>query len=97
MNLVLNLKKEYFIEILNGTKIEEYREVKDYWTKRLNKEYDKVIIKMGYPKKGDKSKEIYFKWNGYIKKKIKHKHFGNKEIEVYAIQLSERSYGDNNE
>lgn len=90
MDLILNLKKEYFIEILNGTKVEEYREVKDYWTKRLNKEYDKVIIKMGYPKKGDKTKEMIFKYNGYIKKKIKHKHFGDKEIEVYAIQLSER-------
>lgn len=91
MDLVLNLKKKYFIEILNGTKKEEYREIKPYWDKRLDgRTYSKVIIRCGYPKKGDKSKEIIFKYNGYIKKKIKHNHFGDKEIEVYAIQLSER-------
>lgn len=90
MDLILNLKKEYFEEILSGVKKEEYREIKEYWNKRLNKTYDKVIIKCGYPKKGDTSKEIYFQWNGYVKKKIKHKHFGDKEIEVYAIQLNKK-------
>lgn len=85
--LILNLNKEYFNEIKSGIKKEEYREVKDYWNKRLNKNYDYIIIKCGYPNAADISKELWFKWNGFIKKKIIHKHFNNKEIEVYAINL----------
>lgn len=38
--LTLNLNKEYFNEIKSGIKKEEYREVKDYWTKRLKQKYD---------------------------------------------------------
>lgn len=85
--LTLNLNKEYFDEIKIGIKKEEYREVKDYWNKRLSKKYDYIVIKCGYPNAADISKELWFKWNGFIKKKIIHKHFDNKEIEVYAINL----------
>lgn len=85
--LTLNLNKEYFNEIKSGIKKEEYREVKDYWNKRLNKKYDYIVIKCGYPNAADISKELWFEWNGFIKKKIIHKHFNNKEIEVYAINL----------
>ena len=88
--LTLNLKKEYFEEILKGTKLEEYREVKDYWTKRLKKSYDKVVIKCGYPTSTDVQKEIWFDWDGFIKKSITHKHFDNRELEVYAISLNKR-------
>lgn len=88
--LTLNLNKEYFDEILSGNKKEEYREVKEYWTKRLKQKYDRIVIKCGYPKSEDVSKEIWFEWNGFIKKKINHKHFGNKEIEVYAIDLNKK-------
>ena len=88
--LTLNLNKEYFDEILFGNKKEEYREVKEYWTKRLKQKYGRIVIKCGYPKSEDVSKEIWFEWNGFIKKKINHKHFGNKEIEVYAIDLNKK-------
>ena len=33
--LTFNLKKEWFEKIKNGEKTHEYREVKDYWIKRL--------------------------------------------------------------
>jgi hypothetical protein len=33
--LTLNLKGEYFKDILNYQKLKEYREIKPYWTKRL--------------------------------------------------------------
>lgn len=90
-SLILNLKKEYFQEIIKGTKKEEYREIKPYWVKRLEgREYENIIIKCGYPKKNDREKEITFKWNGYTKKVIKHKHFGDRETEVYAIALNEK-------
>lgn len=88
--LTLNLNKEYFNEILSGNKKEEYREVKEYWTKRLKQKYDRIVIKCGYPKSEDVSKEIWFEWNGFIKKKINHKHFGSKEVEVYAIDLNKK-------
>ena len=88
--LTLNLNKEYFDEILSGNKKEEYREVKEYWTKRLKQKYDRIVIKCGYPKLEDISKEIWFEWNGFVKKKINHKHFGSKKVEVYAIDLNKK-------
>lgn len=87
-NLTLNLKKEYFEEIKKGIKKEEYRLCTPYWKKRIeNKSFEKIIIKMGYPKNTEFEKILYFNWNGYEKKKIKHKHFGSSEVEVYAIKL----------
>lgn len=35
--LVLPIKKKWFYMIASGQKKEEYREVKEYWTKRLLK------------------------------------------------------------
>lgn len=89
--LILNLCKIYYDEIKNGLKKEELREAKPYWVKRLeNKKYDYIIIRCGYPKKNDKSKEMYFKYNGYTKKRTRHEHFGYKDLLVYSIDLSER-------
>ena len=59
--LHLTLKKQWFDMISKGVKKEEYREIKDYWIKRLkdisSKEpfydfipYDKIIFKNGYAK-----------------------------------------------
>ncbi len=49
--LYLTLKKQWFDLINNGIKTEEYREIKDYWQKRLeNKCYDEVIFRHGYAK-----------------------------------------------
>lgn len=35
--LTLPIKKKWFDMILDGIKLEEYREIKDYWTKRFKK------------------------------------------------------------
>ena len=59
--LHLTLKKQWFDMISKGVKKEEYREIKDYWIKRLKdtslKElfhafipYDKIVFKNGYAK-----------------------------------------------
>ena len=86
--LHLNLKTEYFDQIKSGHKKLEFRLVTDFWRKRLeNKEYDRILIKKGYPKKDDKDSIIEFNWNGYIKQSITHPHFGDDEVEVYAIRL----------
>lgn len=88
--LKLPVKAEYFNQIKAGTKTEEYRIIKEYWSKRLIKEYDEVWVTLGYPSSDETDKIIKFKWTGYEIKKIIHKEFGNKEVEVYAIKLEER-------
>lgn len=92
-DIIFNLKKEYFEDVKKGIKKEEYREVKDFWNKRLvGKEYRYVIIKLGYPSKNetDENKVLIFKWEGFEIKKLIHKQFGNKEIDVFAIKLNTR-------
>lgn len=37
--LILTLKKKWFDMIRNGIKLEEYREIKPYWTKRFGNYY----------------------------------------------------------
>lgn len=87
--LHLNLKKEYFEAIKNGDKTEEYRVFNDFWKKRLlNRRYDKILIKCGYPKKDDMSKILEFPYQGWSIKTIKHKHFGEQKTKVFAIKLN---------
>lgn len=86
--LTLNLKREYFEQIKSGIKTEEYRLCTPYWSKRLEgKNFDKLIIKLGYPKNDEIEKIMTFPWRGYKKKKILHKHFGSDPVKVYAIKI----------
>lgn len=48
--LHLTLKKKWFDLIASGEKKEEYREMKPYWHKRLNKPYDSICFRNGYSK-----------------------------------------------
>lgn len=71
--LTFNLKKVWFDKIKSGEKTHEYREVKDYWFKRLFLYskiqcrqtalplHSKCIFLCGYPNKNDKSKRIQAK------------------------------------
>ena len=87
ITLYLNLKKEYFDQIKSGVKKEEYREIKPYWTVRLNKQHDSIVIILGRPKQRNETNSIVFPWKGYEIKTITHPLFGNKPTEVYAIKL----------
>ncbi len=49
--LHLTLKKKWFDLIAAGVKREEYREMKPYWHKRLNKSYDLIQFRNGYSQK----------------------------------------------
>jgi len=75
--------KKWFIEILEGRKVEEYREIKPYWTKRLFEEngsprhYDIIVFRNGYAKDAPMMKVEF--------KGVKDGEFMGKE--VYAIQL----------
>lgn len=89
--IIFNLKKIYFDDIKNGHKTEEFRLNNDYWKKRLiNRDYEFIVIKLGYPKKDDYEKMLFFKWNGFKEKSITHKEFGYDSVEVFAIDLSEK-------
>lgn len=46
--LHLILYKKWFDEILSGNKKIEFREIKPYYDKRLNKDYDEVMFVNGY-------------------------------------------------
>lgn len=92
-SIIFNLKKEYFEAIRCGEKKEEYRLNKEFWKKRLvGRNYDRVIIKLGYPKKDDFSsdKVMFFKWEGYEIKNLLHKEFGALPVEVFAIKLTNK-------
>lgn len=89
MLLYLNLKGEYFDEIREGRKHEEYRLYNDYWMKRLLfREYTGIILRRGYPKSGDRSRMMERIWRGWTIKKIQHKHFGPKPVTVFAIRVN---------
>lgn len=72
--LTLSLKKQWFDKIKSGEKKEEYRELKEYWKKRLfesndissdkwhlSKSFDRLVFSLGYPKAGDKERHLEFK------------------------------------
>jgi ASC-1-like (ASCH) protein len=89
MDLVLPLKGIYFDQIKSGTKTLEYRVINDYWSKRLiGKEYDRVILTKGYPRKDDHDRRIVRRWLGFHEMIITHEHFGNVPTWVYAVDVS---------
>lgn len=83
--LHLNLCYKYWDEIKAGNKPFEYRLVKDYWVKRLAKDYDEVWFHRGYSKVSEET-VIKAKWFGMpaiITRQ--HEHFGSEPVQVFAI------------
>ncbi len=70
--LVLPIKRQWFDMIRSGEKKEEYREIKPYWTKRLNNEFDRML-KFIIPSDVERDLRKYPLWlmikfrNGYSK------------------------------
>lgn len=63
--LTLNLKEQYFFDIDQGIKTEEYREAKTYWRKRLEgKTFDVIEICRQYPARGDIDNRLWFRSAG---------------------------------
>ena len=90
-DLTLALKREYFEAIKSGEKTEEYRLVNEYWRKRLEgRDYENVILTLGYPKKDDESRRLIRKWKSvpWWKRNIQHELFGKDPVEVYVIDIS---------
>jgi len=91
--LFLNLKGEYFDQIKSGDKQFEYRLYSDYWKKRLLvgcsfKEWEKIVIRRGYPKSDDYEKQIMRPWIGVSIETITHPHFGSEPVKVFAIRVN---------
>ena len=89
-DLVLPLKRVYFDEIKAGTKTEEYRLCTPYWQKRLYSpfgSYDRIVLTLGYPARGDHARRLILPWRGYSIKTITHPHFGPDPVQVYAIYV----------
>lgn len=84
--LHLNLKAEYFDAIASGEKCEEYRLATSYWARRLvARQFDGIVLKKGYPKRGDSSRTLTRPWAGFSIKTITHPHFGHAPVQVFAI------------
>jgi len=91
--LFLNLKGEYFDQIKAGTKQVEYRLYNEYWKKRLLdggrfKEWEKIVIRRGYPRADDHTKQIMRNWRGMSIETITHPHFGKDPVKVFAIRVN---------
>ena len=90
--LTLPIKGEYFDQIRDGTKLEEYRLRNVHWGCRIEgREFDTVVLTRGYPKGGGVEGETRLtrKWRGYKHRIITHPHFGDKSVAVFAIDVSE--------
>ena len=87
--LVLPLKGEYFDQISDGTKPEEYRLVNAYWSKRLiGRSYSRIELTKGYPARDDHGRRLSRAWRGYVIKTITHPHFGAAPVHVFAIDVT---------
>lgn len=79
----------YFDAIKDGWKDREYRLVTPYWHKRIEgREYDRIELTRGYPKKGDTERRLTLQWRGYKLERITHPHFGPEPVDVFAIDVS---------
>ena len=88
MDLILPLKREYFEQIKAGTKPEEYRLVNDFWRARIGrKQYTRIVLTLGYPKRGDTERRLILPYKGYVVKEITHPHFGPDPVRVFALDV----------
>lgn len=87
--LQLAVNGEYFDAMKSGEKTEEYRLVNPYWGRRLfGRDYDRLVITRGYPRKDDASRRIDIPYDGFEIKTITHPHFGAEPVNVYAIKVN---------
>ena len=87
-HLHLNLKGEYFDQIKAGTKAKEYR-LAAKWLPRLEgKTFEGIVLKRGYPKRGDVDRVVVRQWRGFQVETITHPHFGAEPVEVCAILVN---------
>lgn len=88
MDLILPLKGEYSIRSRQAPRRRNIALVNDYWRARLYlKEYDRIVLTRGYPKREDTERRMVLPYRGYAVKQITHPHFGADPVFVFAINL----------
>jgi hypothetical protein len=90
-SLTIPVNGIYFDQIAAGTKIEEYRLVTPFWTRRIEgRSYDRVVLTRGYPKGGgiEGVTRLDRPWRGYVRRVLTHPHFGSEPVEVFAISVA---------
>lgn len=90
--LTIPLMFEYFDQIKSGEKVEEFRQVNEYWSRRLvGRTYDFVVLTRAYPKGGgiEGKTRLTRNWLGYRETMITHPVFKNVPTMVFAIDVSE--------
>ena len=88
MDLTLHLKRIWFDQIKSGEKKVEYRLYTSYWIKRLVKrKYDKIILLLGYPKKGTPGTRIERDYCGYEIEIIRHPEWNYEPQKCFVIYL----------
>ena len=91
--LYLPLKREYFEAIKSGKKLEEYRLYNAYWRRRIEgKEFDRLVLTLGYPSRDDSSRHIVRPWLGYKIKMIDNYLGSNVSVKVFVIEVIRREY-----
>jgi hypothetical protein len=89
--LHLTLFRRWFIDILEGTKTEEYREIKPFWAKRLFQQYDTVTFRNGYAKDAPL---MVVEFKGVETKAIYHP-IHHKSMVVFAVKLGRILHAEN--
>ena len=93
-DLILPVKRIYFEQMRDGTKPDEFRLANDYWRRRLvGRNYDRVIVTLGYPSRDDEARRLVRPWRGYEQRTITHELFGPHAVEVFAIHINEVFHG----
>lgn len=82
--LHFTLSKRWFEMIVRGEKREEYREIKDYWIKRLEgKDYDAIQFRNGY----SPTSPTVLVYLNRIVKRVGKPEWGAPEHPVYVLKL----------
>ena len=94
VTLHLNLKKKWFDMILSGEKTEEYRDITEYWKKRLTKHwehpiyerksYDTITFSNGYSKN---RRQFVIKYHQLRVGKGKHEWGADYGIDYFKLYL----------
>jgi len=85
--LHLTLKKQWFDMIASGKKVEEYREIKPHWQKRLDGRYYRdVVFKNGYAKDAPAMRFLV----DSIEVRRGNPEWGAPDFDVYVISLGRR-------
>lgn len=89
--LTLHLKREYFERIERGEQEFEFRRKTPYWHNQLiDRKYKTIRLVCGYPKRGEKAREMIVRYHGYLPKIVKHPDFGKKPVHAFAIYVHDR-------